>query len=442
MASEPDLAAVPVDDQPLPLYETEATRAYARKVVLLVAGILFYQGYASAIVPIASPWIAKSFSLDQSALAAVFAWMAFAYLGAIALARMVDRFGRRRVMVWSMLAMPISVLGAALSTHLASFVLCLILMNSFGGAALASGIVIVAEAMPIALRAQGQSWAGLAAAAGAGFTIFLMPILDRGGISWRMLLWIGAAGIVVVPLLARALPESQRWEAAAESGDTSRARFYDIFVPLYRKRSVALTFCTIFAMACGEGITTYAYFHAVSVVGLSAAAASLMMLIGGGVGMLGFPAGAWSAEKFGRVPTVVMCGIAVAAGGLLFYWGPPGHFAWPFTWLMIAFCLLNIVNNAVTVGSNAAFTELYPTALRGTSIGWFALIGAGASLSAEAGLSRLAKPLGGISNGVGYLALLAIPGAVLFGLTIDETRGLSLDESAREAAFEGRGSRA
>jgi MFS family permease len=437
MASEPDLAAVPANGQ-LPLYETEETRAYARRVVLLVAGILFYQGYTSAIVPIASPWIAKGFRLDQSALAAVFAWMALAYLGAIALARMVDRFGRRRVMVWSMIAMPLSALGAALSPHLPLFIFFLILMNSFGGAALASGIVIIAEAMPIALRAQGQSWAGLASAAGAGFTVFLMPILDREGISWRMLIWIGAAAIVVVPLLARALPESQRWEAAAESGDTSSARFYDIFAPLYRKRSIALTFCTIFATWCGEGISTYGYFHAVSVVGLSAAAASLMMLVGGGLGMLGFPLGAWSSEKLGRVPTVVMSGLAVAAGGLLFYWGPPRHFGWPFTWLIIAFCLLNIVNNAVTVGSNAAFTELYPTALRGTTIGWFALMGAGASLSAEAALSRLAKPMGGISTGVGYLALLAIPGAVLFGLTIDETRGLSLEESAHEAAFEQR----
>src|SRR5579862_326888 len=122
MASPPDPVPVASDEQPLPLYETEASRAYARKVVLLVAGILFYQGYASAIVPIASPWIAKSFGLDQSALAAVFAWMTLAYLGAIALARMVDRFGRRRVMVWSMLAMPVSVLGAAVSTHLATFI--------------------------------------------------------------------------------------------------------------------------------------------------------------------------------------------------------------------------------------------------------------------------------------------------------------------------------
>jgi len=437
MALEPDLIPIEPNHQ-LPLYDTEETMARARPVVLRVVAALFYQGYVAAILPIASPWIANSFGLDQPAIARLFAWLALAYLGAIALARMIDRVGRRRVMQWSMLAMPLCALGAALSPHLPLFVTFVILMNSFGGAALASGIVIIAEVLPIARRAQGQSWAGLAVAAGAGLTVFLMPVLDGAGISWRMLMWIAAAALAIIPLLARGLPESQRWERAAEEGDISRARFYDIFVPLYCKRSVALTFCTIFATWCGEGISTYAYFHAVSVVGLTAAGASLMMLLGGGLGMLGFPFGAWSAEKFGRVPTVVMTGIAVAAGGLLFFWGPPRNFAWPLTWLCIAYCALNIVNNAVTVGSNAAFTELYPTALRGTAIGWFALMGAGASLTAEGTIAALAKRMGGLSNVVGWLAMLAIPGAILFGLTIDETRGLSLEESAQELAFDHR----
>ncbi len=110
----------------------------------------------------------------------------------------------------------------------------------------------------------------------------------------------------------------------------------------------------------------------------------------------------------------------------------------PTIWLCAAFSLLNIVNNAVTVASNAAFTELYPTALRGTTIGWFALIGAGASLIAEGAISTLSKRMGGLSNVVGWLALLAIPGALLFGLTIDETQGLSLEDASHEDAFDHR----
>jgi len=438
MSCKPDQAEVEPADQKLPLYDTEAARARARPVLLLAMAMLFYQGYVAAILPIASPWVAKSFGLDQSAIAAVFAWLALAYLGALALSRMADKAGRRRVMLWSMTAMPICALGAAQSSHLALFVLFAILLNAFGGAALTSAIVVVAEVLPIARRAQGQSYAGLAVASGSGLCVVIMPILDGYAISWRWLLWIAGAFIVIGPVLAFALPESPRWEHAAEAGDTARARFYDIFVPRYRKRSTALTICTMFATLCSEGTTSWGYFHAVSVVGLSATAASVMMTLGGGLGMIGFPAGAWSAERFGRVPTVVGSGIAVAGGGLLFFWGPPTGFAWPAFWLCVTYCLLNVVSNAVTVATNASFTELYPTALRGTTMGWFALIGAGSSLTAESTISTLAKPMGGLSKVVGWLGLLAIPGAILFGLTIDETQGLSLEKAANEEAFDPR----
>jgi MFS transporter, putative metabolite:H+ symporter len=432
MSSDPDRAALP------PLYDTEAARARARPAVLLAMAMLFYLGYASSIVAIASPWIAKSFGLDQSAIAAVFAWLALASLGALALSRMADKTGRRRVMLWSMFAMPMCAAGAALSMHLALFVFFAILLNAFCGAALASAIVIVAEVLPIAERANGQSYAGLAATAGAGMCLVVMPILVGHGISWRWLMWIATAGIAVCPFLAMALPESPRWEHAAETGDAARARFRDIFVPLYRRRSIVLIICTIFATLAAEGFTTWAYFHAVSVVGLSATAASVMMFLGGGLGMIGFPVGAWSSERFGRVRTVVATGVAVAGGGLLFYWGPPLRFAWPALWLCAAFCLLSVVNNAATVATNAAFTELYPTALRGTTIGWFALIGAGAALTAEGVISTLAKRMGGLSNVVGWLALLSIPAALLFGLMIDETQGLSLEDAASEEAFDRR----
>src|SRR5205807_1319127 len=164
-------------------------------------------------------------------------------------------------------------------------------------------------------------------------------------------------------------------------------------------------------------------------------AASALMFIGGGVGLVGFPIGAWAAERIGRVPTVVTCGIGVAAGAILYYWGPPAHFAYPVLWLGATFLLLNLVNSATTVASNAAVTELFPTALRGTMFGWFTLITAIGSLGAETTISALAARLGSLSIVVGYLAMLAVPSSILFGILIDETQGMSLDEASKEDAF-------
>jgi hypothetical protein len=47
-------------------------------------------------------------------------------------------------------------------------------------------------------------------------------------------------------------------------------------------------------------------------------------------------------------------------------------------------------------------------------------------------IATLIGPLGGLTNVIRYFALLGIPSAVLFGVFIDETRGVPLDIAAME----------
>ena len=121
-----------------------------------------------------------------------------------------------------------------------------------------------------------------------------------------------------------------------------------------------------------------------------------------------------------------------AAGSLFFYWGPPVGFTTPAMWLGAGFGWLSLAVNAATVAGNSAATELFPTALRGTMIGWFTLMAAIAAVSSQVAIAIFADRTGGLSIVVGYLALLAIPSAIIFGLFIEETRGLSLEVAARE----------
>ncbi|MGH7934091.1 MAG: hypothetical protein ACREQN_13140, partial [Candidatus Binataceae bacterium] len=101
-------------------------------------------------------------------------------------------------------------------------------------------------------------------------------------------------------------------------------------------------------------------------------------------------------------------------------------------WLGVAHLWYSSMGNAVITASNAAVTELFPTALRGTIIGWLTIVVAIAAVVAQATIAALAAPLGGLSVVVGYLALLSVPSAIVWGLFIDETRGLSLEAAAGE----------
>ena len=163
--------------------------------------------------------------------------------------------------------------------------------------------------------------------------------------------------------------------------------------------------------------------------------ASSLVVAGMGVGMLGFPLGAWTSERYGRVPTVVYVGGAAWLGALAFYWGPPQDLTWPMTWLLASYCWFKMASGVMTVGANSAATELFPTALRTTMIGWQGITAAVSSMITQIFIAALIGPLGGLTKVVRYFALLGIPSAVIFGLFIDETRGLSLEVAAREDAW-------
>jgi MFS family permease len=121
-----------------------------------------------------------------------------------------------------------------------------------------------------------------------------------------------------------------------------------------------------------------------------------------------------------------------AMGALWYYWGPPAHFASPALWLGAGFAWRMVMVNGLTVAANSAVTELFPTALRGTIIGWISITNSLGALAAHSSVALLAGPLGGLSVVVGYLALFGLPGALLYAIFIDETRGMTLEAASRE----------
>src|SRR5579863_8794840 len=125
-----------------------ATRERATVAALLA--MLFYQGFAAAIISVASPWIGKSFHLDAAGVARLFAWISLSAFGALALSRMIDRHGRRRMILGCMAASPVCSMGAACSASLTWFTIFLVALYAIVGAAGAGCIVMLSEELPIA----------------------------------------------------------------------------------------------------------------------------------------------------------------------------------------------------------------------------------------------------------------------------------------------------
>jgi predicted MFS family arabinose efflux permease len=416
-----------------------AAKTHGEKTVQALFAILSCQGYAFAFLGVGAPFIAKSFGLDQSGIARMYAWISLNAIGALILSRMADRVGRRRIVTLGLIITPVCSIGAALAAKAAWFIFFEIAVYSAILATFGSAIVMVAEALPIAKRSEGQGWANLAIASGGGICVVLAPVLARAGLSWRWLPALAGAGILLAPMMLRRLPESRTWEEAAASGVAKQSNIYDVFGRRYRGRTVPLIISTLMGEASGAVVSTWVFYHAVTVIGLTAVKGSLILLVGGGLSMSGLVIGVRMAEWAGRVRTVLATGLAGTLGVLAFYWGPPAHFGWPLLWLLVAHTWFATAARASQVAANTAVTELFPTALRGTILGWLTLAIAFAAIGAQAAIAVLAKPLGGLSYVVGWIALLWIPSALIWGLFIDETRGLSLEAASGEIAEEAAG---
>src|SRR5208282_6051847 len=240
-----------------------------RRLARSIATVLAFVGFTMSINGIGSPWIAKSFHLGDSGIAGLFAWISLSAIGALGLSRLIDRLGRRRMLLVCIAGIPVSALAAAFSTSIVAFALCEIALYAFLGATIACGIVILAEELAIEERARGQSWGGLGMGLGGGRCLHAMPMVASRH-SWRWMLVLAAAmGVAALWRAARVIPESGRWQRAAATGTTSASSFYDAFGRLYRRRAITILLCALLANIAAVAASSWAYFHLVSVVGLA-----------------------------------------------------------------------------------------------------------------------------------------------------------------------------
>ena len=296
----------------------DIAEAHRGKTTRALFAILCYQGYAYVILGVGAPFIGKSFGLDQSGIARMYAWISLNSIGALVLSRMADRIGRRRVLILGLFITPLGSLGALLSSSAAWFILFEILVYSAIGATFGSAIVMMAEVLSIEKRSEGQGWANLAIASGGGVCVVLAPILVHFGLSWRWMLAVAVIGMVLGPALTRRLPESRRWERAAASGVSLEGHFYDVFGSSHRRRTIPLMVATLLGEAGAVAVSTWIYYHAVMVVKLSPAQSSIILLMGGLLSTVGLVIGVRMSEMIGRVRSVLVFGLAGTIGTLAF----------------------------------------------------------------------------------------------------------------------------
>jgi MFS family permease len=403
-----------------------------RRLLALLLGLAVYWGYLVTLNGAASPFLARSFGLDDARVAWLFAWMALDAVPTFLLMRVADRRGRRRVLRWAVTALPPVALLAALAPDLPTFVVVQIVRGALTGALNATLIVSVAELLPTELRARGQALNGFGGALGGGIALVAVSSLADVPDGWRWT-WLGAAAALPLLLaLRRALPETGRFERAAARGETEHVPLLAVFAPLYRRRTLARVSSFFVANIAAAAAGNWLFYHAVRTRELEPAWVTVALIAGGTLGILGFPFGARAADRFGRRPTVAAATVLGTASAIAYYSVPLGRAPGDAALLAVIFAGVSVLTNAALTAGRAQAAELVPTRLRGAFLGWLSLAEASSFLVAQAAAGALALALGGLGPAIVALQLLALPALAIYLAFVPETAGLELEVAALE----------
>lgn len=386
-----------------------------RTLLLIVGFTTLFEGYDRFIASLALPYIGKDLGADEGALGYALAVIRLGALVAILFGRMADWYGRRRLLIISVVCYTLATAATGFSSGLLDFALFQLVATIFLTTELALSQVIIAEEFPPRMRGFGQGMLGAFGACGSGLAAMLFPILQRTEFGWRGMYLIGVLPLLVVALLQRHLPETTRWQRA-RSDAVARGR--DLLTPRWRTPFIVLTLLSAVASAAAAPAFSFASYRATTAMDWNPGQVSGMILGGGSVGFIGYFLLGRLSDGIGRRWIGAVGVVGGAAAIAIFY---QTHN------LMLAFALLTFSESGVLIAINSLGTELFPTDLRATAKAWLtnaATIGALIGLGAVGALSNVE---GGHASIITILAGLLLLHAPFFFL-MRETRHAELEE--------------
>lgn len=415
-------------------------RAWLKPTVVGAAVLAVVSGYGQFGVTTVLGDVAETFGasdagsavevgLSATTLGIGLAVIRLAGLGSLPVAALADHRGRR-IALWTAAAGLVLTVVAAGMPSFWVFVTVAALARPLLAGTNAIATVITAEATRTADRSRALAVVEFGYAIGAGLVVVVHG-LGSTVLGFRGVLGLGALLLLVFPWLSARVRESELYERSAgvAHGEPAAPR------PVgpgrlgrvgERSRQRLVVVC---ALAASLGLVTgpaftFVFVYGENALGLSPGYMTVVVVVGGVLGLPGLLLGRWAADRFGRRITAATATALLAVSAWVTYAdGSPS--------LAVGYVSAVALSAVFGPAGGALFTEVFPTRDRSTATGWASAAGVVGSVVGLALFGSLVDVLGSFARAGATMWLPLIPLVGLYAL-LPETRHDELEDLDRE----------
>lgn len=446
--------------------EVDRMTPYLWFLFVMLSTATLFDGFDAGMLSFAAPESRRTLGIELSewglinSLIRVGVWASFLFM------LQADRFGRRTLMMITVVGFAVFNGATALVTDKWQFTACQFFARLFLTAEYSLAVIMAGEEFPA--RHRGRAIAILTSLATVGVMVMakgvqpfvLLPEgaesnaihglgmgmvgsvqgllgLESDGENWRALYALGLLPLVLILVLRFGMRETRRFAAVQTSRPRERS-WRELFEqavrpwhPRYRKRTAIVTLLwNSVHVVTGPSVVFYVIF-AREELGLSAHSVGDIVFYGYFGGTAGHFVAAWLIERLGRKWTCAGFYFMAALSIALLYQHTTlfGQYLWM---ISTVFCFA-----AANTATHVYASELFPTEIRATGYAWTTnLTGRITEVVTPAAIGLLTLWLG-IANSIAVVAIGPVLGGLLVLRYAPETRGLTLEEI--QAALDGEG---
>jgi MFS transporter, AAHS family, 4-hydroxybenzoate transporter len=382
-----------IDDQQI--------RGTHRLVLLLCALVMSVDAFDVFVVGKIAPAIAAGFGVSPAALTIVFLMQQIGLAaGAFIATPLADRYGRQRMIAVCLASFGLITLLSLLARNLTELAVLRGLSGLFLSGVLPMAVALIAETVPRKRRGTYISIAFVAYSAGsAAGGLVAVWLLDAYG--WQSAFVIGGAlPLLLLPLVVFLLPESLPYLANSgasperiragmrrlnprvtlaenvvfhsgdRSGSSSTTDFAILFDQEHRVTTALLWLATFLSMGCIALLGAWLPTFFQEMAGIAIKRFAVYALIGFTGGLVGALTSGWLLDRIAATTVAPLYYLGLATSLALM-----GMVPFEARMFVIIVVLLNFFQTGGQAILNTVLSQVYPTSIRSTGIGWAGGVG-------------------------------------------------------------------